>query len=373
MSVGLRGELGDFGIAEVFQLIGQQRKSGVLDLKNGSRHVQIAFDRGFVVRAAPMGPRPYEALGAMLRRCGLLTRERVDELSRECVASAQSLGRRAVAAGDLSERELREIQDLLTHDAIFEILLWTQGSFDFTGQEVTHDRPFETLLGAEQILMDGLRMADEWQTFADRVPADDAVLRRAGDIGEYEIRARGEVRREGEKARRLYALVDGRLPARRVADLSRLGTFDAMRVLAEMIRIGIVEAGAPARRGARPSVRGARGGGASRRRAATLLPFAFLAAVAALAWVAGPGPERPDRIGTPFPNAAGSAARRAHEARRARHALESFRFAAGRWPESPRELVRRGLLPEDALAGPEGRAYYYVRRDGEAILLAPER
>ena len=33
MGVALRGNLEDFGIADVFQLIGQQRKTGVLDLK----------------------------------------------------------------------------------------------------------------------------------------------------------------------------------------------------------------------------------------------------------------------------------------------------------------------------------------------------
>jgi hypothetical protein len=32
VSVGLSGNLRDFGIADVFQLIGQQRKTGVLDL-----------------------------------------------------------------------------------------------------------------------------------------------------------------------------------------------------------------------------------------------------------------------------------------------------------------------------------------------------
>ena len=32
MAVALRGNLSDFGIGEVFQLIGQQRKTGVLEV-----------------------------------------------------------------------------------------------------------------------------------------------------------------------------------------------------------------------------------------------------------------------------------------------------------------------------------------------------
>ena len=42
----LRGNLRDFGIAEVFQLIGQQRKTGILEIDHGGDRVQLLFDGG---------------------------------------------------------------------------------------------------------------------------------------------------------------------------------------------------------------------------------------------------------------------------------------------------------------------------------------
>ena len=50
MSVALRGNLEDFGIADVFQLVGQQRKTGILEFTGtDGRQVQLRFDRGAVV------------------------------------------------------------------------------------------------------------------------------------------------------------------------------------------------------------------------------------------------------------------------------------------------------------------------------------
>ena len=89
-SVSLRGNLKDFGIAEVFQLVGQQRKTGILEFSRKGQRVQIVFDRGAVVSAAPIGPHAHWALGDMLVRTGRLTRERVEELHRECKASAHT-------------------------------------------------------------------------------------------------------------------------------------------------------------------------------------------------------------------------------------------------------------------------------------------
>ena len=92
MSAGLSGNLADFGIADVFQLIGQQRKTGVLELRNGSSHAHLAFDRGLVVSAGLATGRTGELdpLADRLIRCGQLTRERADEAAAAARASAQT-------------------------------------------------------------------------------------------------------------------------------------------------------------------------------------------------------------------------------------------------------------------------------------------
>ena len=372
MSVALRGNLQDFGIAEVFQLIGQQRKTGVLEFSDRDDRVQLCFDRGSVVSAAPVSSRPHAALGEMLVRCGRLTREQLVELHRESEPAAQTLPQLAVARGWVSERALEEIEDLLTRETIFRILRWDQGSFDFSAREVEHRRALEGLLGAEQILMDGLRMVDEWQSFADQVPDEEIVFQRCGRFDDYREARQNEPRQQIAEAERVFHLVDGRLGARRVIDLSLLGTFGATRILADLRRAGLIEPLDPEgmrrlrRRRRVPVLRGA----PIRGWIAATIPLALL--IGLVVAIHAQTSEAPAFRGFAIEHPSLDAIREASSARGAQLALEAYRFQLGHWPDDVSRLEGRGLLPPE-LAAPAGRPYYYVRNDHGVRLLAPER
>ena len=373
MSVALRGNLQDFGIADVFQLIGQQRKTGILEFRGETSKVQLRFDQGAVVSAAPVGSRAEEALSEMLVRCGRLTRDQVDQLVPECEAAAQTVPWLAVSRGWISREDLERIEDVLTRETFFEVLRWESGDFDFRAQSVEHGRRFEALLGAEQILMDGLRMVDEWQSFSEHVPSDDIVFRKTAGFKEYRSRSRLEASHL-RAAERVYQLVDGRISVRRIIDLSLLGTFDAVRLLAELRRAEVIEPldEEALRRVQNLSPHPIR---ATREQAvswlAGLLPLLLLAGIAALA-LRGVAPGEP-AAGFTLQRAPIEANRAAFDARRVRHALEAYRFADGRWPEGLTELERRGVLAAGTLAQHRDAAYYYVIREDGALLLAPER
>jgi hypothetical protein len=151
MSIALRGNLRDFGISEVFQLIGQQRKTGVLEIAGEDQRIQLRFDAGAIVSAEPVGGHPDAALGDLLTRVGWLTRERLAELVRQRRDHLQSLSTLLTGQGDLSASQVEEIEDLLTQESLFTVLRWQEGSFHFLAQAVEHDRPPMKLLGAEQV------------------------------------------------------------------------------------------------------------------------------------------------------------------------------------------------------------------------------
>ena len=125
--------------------------------------------------------------------------------------------------------DLERIEDLLTRETFFEVLRWKRGAFDFRAVAVDHSRRMESLLGAEQILMDGLRMIDEWHSFSELVPSEDTVFQHTAGFEEYLSRTRLHGQQMGG-AECVYQLVDGRIPVRRIVDLSLLGSFDAVRL-----------------------------------------------------------------------------------------------------------------------------------------------
>jgi hypothetical protein len=370
VSVGLSGNLQDFGLADVFQLIGQQRKTGVLELRSKRSRVQLVFDGGAVVSAAPAGGREGDPdpLADMLVRCGLLTRERAASAEAACKTSAQPLTRAIVERGWLGERELARVQDVLTRDTIFEVLRWTKGTFDFLARPVEHDRDTAALLGAEQILMDGLRMLDEWRELASRVPPESTVFQRFGRWEAFQPGEESPARIEA--MRRLFGLIDGRLSVRRVIDLALVGTFEGMRTFTALQEAGVIQA---IRSDGRHS-RGAQRSGAAalldalRGAASSLLPLALL--LFAVLIVA----HRPVQVvpAHPIERAGLESLREGHATRRLSAALDTFRLLEGRWPQRLDELASEGVVDAAALAAPEGRPYYSSHREDGVILLAPE-
>jgi len=374
MAVALRGNLEDFGIADVFQLVGQQRKTGVLEFTDlDGRRVQLRFDQGAIVSAAPFDARAHASLGDMLVRCGCLTRPQVDALHQECEPSGQSLPRLAVARGAASQTEIDQIEALLTRETIFDVLRWSNGSFDFRTQPVEHRHEFETLLRAEQILMDGLRMVDEWQSFADRVPGEDAVFERTGTFDDYRNQVTESGSRFIDDAAKIFALVDGRLPVRRIIDLSRLGSFDGTRALAALRDAGVIalmDPGAVRKLGRRSRARVLPQANV-RDWAATLIPLLLLVAV--VFSIASRSLSSGDSAAVPIPPSEVALVRDDFAALRVQHAIEEYRFARGAWPAQLGQLQERGILGAEELASEEGRPYYYAVRAEGAVLLAPER
>ena len=242
MSVALHGNLQDFGIAEVFQLIGQQRKTGTLVVGEGSESISLAFDEGRVVRGGPSGARlDGESVGQQLVRSGYITREQFENLRRESERSARPLPDLYVSTGLVQRETLEDVQLLLTRETVFDVIRRQSGNFHFTAEPVVHETRPEHLLGAEQILMDGLRMLDEWQTFVDTVPNDELVFRRVGNLESVRALTKGDGESRLANAERVLHLIDGRLNVRRIVDLSRIGTFEATRALAELRQAGVID------------------------------------------------------------------------------------------------------------------------------------
>lgn len=366
MPVSLHGNLKDFGIGEVFQLIGQQRKTGALEIGTEGDRIRIHFEEGAVVAAEKVGPYERAALGDMLVRTGLLTPSRLLEIERRHQEAGGDFEEVLVRDPALSASDVRQVAELVTHDTIFTLLRWTKGSFHFTSQAVKA-REGAPRLPAEQILMDGLRMVDEWRAMDPVATRPGTVFQRTGRFESYREAHAGESSDALALAERIYYLVDGRLTARRVVDLSRLGDFEGARVLSRLHRAGVIEAmgeDALARsRGRRRSV-DLESGRSLAGPVLALLPFLLLAGVV---WTLGrtPPPALPER--GVLAVAPERAAEIGFERLRLRHAVEAQRLAEGAWPTRLEELAGAS----GPMASPEAGPYYYAQWGRTFVVLAP--
>ena len=90
--MALEGTIKDFGLPDIFQLIGLQRKTGILTLKHEKDEVTVTFENGMVVTADSSTKRLEDRLGNVLVKQGKLTKERLDEALQTQKATLQRLG-----------------------------------------------------------------------------------------------------------------------------------------------------------------------------------------------------------------------------------------------------------------------------------------
>src|SRR5687767_12400830 len=105
--MALKGTLKDFGIADIFQLIGQQGKTGVLHLKSKDEEVHISFHEGNVVRAEHVGRKKKDLLGHMLLRADLITEKQLEEALEEQKRTLKRLGDVLIVRGVVTKERLK--------------------------------------------------------------------------------------------------------------------------------------------------------------------------------------------------------------------------------------------------------------------------
>ena len=175
-------------------------------------------------------------------------------------------------------------------------------------------------------------------------------------------------------AERVLQLVDGRLSVRRIIDLSRLGTFDATRALAELRQAGVIDLTSPKERVSPGSFRSPRSIEilpTLRTAFATLLPFVALGFMASsILQQAGPGG---DLAGSVIPERFAHQVGRRFETELVRGLVEAHFFETGRYPVALEEIAVEAALERDSLTKTRLADYYYVVRDDEVVLLAPAR
>jgi hypothetical protein len=396
--VALKGTLKDFGIAEIFQLIGHQAKSGVLHLKSKEDEIHIFFADGCVVRAEFAGRKSREKLGNLLVRAAIINEGQLQEALDTQKRTLKRLGDILVQMKFVEIEVLREMTALQTTETIYKLFHWKTGTYEFEPGAVEYDRESVNPLRSESVLMEGFRQVDEWPVIKRKITSTGMTFERlrtipppqgfepAGAGGAFtreksemvEI-SKGEFANLGSKERKVYALADEGATVETIIDLSRLGEFETCKSLLNLINLGVLKGIAASKMSPAAQVGAfARDWqGAVKRtlvNAAVTISIATLLA-GVLFYVSDRGLAAAlsgDPGGGVFRDNSGQRFLSRSQVARLGGALEVFRLEKGEYPEKLEALVEAGLVGQRDLQYPFDTAYYYRRRaEGGFVLLPP--
>ena len=178
-AMALEGTLRDFSLADIFQLIGLQRKTGVLTLRGKDDTVTVTFLDGKVVGADSLNHRLENRLGHVLIKSELLTQDQLNRALEIQKETLQRLGFILTHYGIISADSLKQAIQLQILQIVYRLFRWKDGDYHFS-QETTieYDRDNVVPITAESILMEGARMIDEWPIIEKRIRSYDMVFRK---------------------------------------------------------------------------------------------------------------------------------------------------------------------------------------------------
>ncbi|MBI5966805.1 MAG: DUF4388 domain-containing protein [Deltaproteobacteria bacterium] len=233
----------DFGLTDIFQLLGQQQKTGVLNLQEDKKVVQVLFDKGMVVGTNfPTEPEEEHPLGKRLIRGGLISPEQWkkagDQHKEELISIEQAL----LKNGMVINEDLIAVIKLLTFETIYGLFKWKGGTFRFETTKVSYDPSFVEPLNAEYLLLDVLRMVDEWPLLAERIPTFGMVVQKVNPLATLDVLAgTAWAKKRTFQMEVIFELIDGARTIQEIMDLSFIGEFDTCKNLITLIDAGLVE------------------------------------------------------------------------------------------------------------------------------------
>ncbi|MEW6002032.1 MAG: DUF4388 domain-containing protein [Nitrospirota bacterium] len=228
--MALEGSLKDFGLADILQLIHFQRKTGVLLLEGRMDRVRLLFVEGNIVGAESKRRREANRLGTVLVKKGFIREEELRSVLEEQKGSDMKLGDILVKKGFV---EKDQIQDILTgqiKETVVQVFGWKEGTYEFTPQEVPVDKEFFISLNTHHLLMEGLRIVDEWSVVEGKLTLDTVFEKRAAVVPDLT-----DVERE------IFPLVDGENDVSTIIDISAMDDFEVSKTLVSLMERGVIE------------------------------------------------------------------------------------------------------------------------------------
>jgi hypothetical protein len=367
--MGLEGTLKVFSLTDIFQMLGLQRKTGVLVVEGEEDSITVSFLGGQVVAAESEARRLENRIGNLLIRAGYVSEEQLDHVLEIQRGTGQRMGSLLVQERLIEPPELREALRLQITRIVYSAFRWPDGHFRFSQEGmVTYDTDHMAPVSVDTILMEAAQTVDEWPLLEAKVGSLEAVYRRAPGVEGLRLVVGEKDAPEGtlsvsKSEAEAWRWIDGRRTIGDIMERAFLSDFEVLKGTADLLGRHLIEPGrveeeAPAK----PAGETLAAEGASGRAIGLWIALAALLAVSVyliprnpanlLLRPLGDTPESADLLRAISLNRAVAIER----------AVRMYYDSSGRYPRSLEDLVIAGILGEDALRDPYGRFYRYILR-----------
>ena len=233
--MALAGNIKEFGLADIFQIVSLQQKTGELMVQGKDGSVNILLESGFIVGANATFRSIEERLERALERSEAINKFQLKRALETQKKTLQPLWTVLAETNAVNVETLKNVLSQQIHETIYHILRWTEGEYRFEPKKsVEYDRQLISPINTEFLVMEGFRITDEWPEVEKVITSFQLMVRRVPHVD-----ALPQDVSEGEA--KLFKLLAQDHSVQDLIDIGQQGEFETCQNLYGLMKRKIVE------------------------------------------------------------------------------------------------------------------------------------
>jgi hypothetical protein len=233
--MALRGNLRDFTITQLLNLINLARKTGTLVVEGPSETAKISFREGKLAYAQ-IGQED-SRLAFILHKANKLSVSQFKAIQQRANhIPDKELGLLLINAGYLSQEDiLTNLQQYFT-DIVQRLFTWVEGFFHFDNDLLPPEDRISVRLDLENLIIEGSRQLHEWEQLQDEIPSLDMALKFTDRPGTNLRNVNLSV-----EEWRVVSFISPRNSIKQIGAATKMNDLEIRRIVYGLLQAGLVE------------------------------------------------------------------------------------------------------------------------------------
>jgi hypothetical protein len=233
--MALKGNLRDFTITQLLNLVKLANKTGALVIEGPNEVATVTFREGKLAYAE-LGQQD-GSLGAILHNANVISSSQYGTLkARAAQMSDKELGLLLINSGYVTQEDI--LASLQSHfiEVLQQLFTWVEGFFHFEAEQGVPEDKIPVRMDLENIIMEGSRRLREWEQLQDEIPNLDIALKFTDGTGVNLKSVNLSV-----EEWRVASYISPKNTIKQIAKATKMSDLEIRRIVYGLLQAGLIE------------------------------------------------------------------------------------------------------------------------------------
>lgn len=233
--MALKGNLRDFTITQLFNLINLARKTGTLIIEGPSEAVWISFREGKLAYAQ-VGQNDNSLATILFQSNRLSAAQHRAIKSRSGQMSDKELGLLLINANYISQQDILNSLQFHFVNIVNRLFTWVEGFFRFENEILPPDDKITIRMSLENLIIEGSRRLREWERLQDEIPSLDMALK-------FTTRPGANIRNLSLSVEewQVVSYINPKNTIRQIARTTHMNELEIRKIVYALLQAGLIE------------------------------------------------------------------------------------------------------------------------------------